>query len=140
MVSSERTAEQGFTLLEVAVAISILGIVAVSVVASVATSVRIENADRGRSEAQVAARSQMEMIYAWPDYTTLASTFNGGRFLTGSLVSSETPALPPGTVTVDSTNPDLLWVIVRVEWVDPSGDQELELSTLISNPAFTVEM
>ena len=122
----------GFTLLEIALSVALLVVLASGVIAFFAISAKMQNSSREREVARVAAASRMEEILAWLDYDTLAAAFAGTSFSAGPLTAPGGGA--PGAVTVDSANPDLLLVTVRVAWEGAGGSDELELSTTIANP------
>lgn len=122
----------GFTLIEIAFAVAVLTLLAGSMTAFFAVSTRVQNSNRNREIARMAATSKMEEILAWPDYTTLVATFTGTTFTTGTLEGQG--GNPPGSVTIDATNPALLEVAVVVAWVDPQGNDSFELSTWIAEP------
>lgn len=144
--SRSTVSSQGFTLLETCFAMFILALLALNTVATLATCMRIDNSNREREQAHLAARNQMETILAWPDYGTLKTKFNDTWFTAGTLLAppyatggSGDANASPGRVTVDDTNPDLLRVTVRVDWTISEGADSLELSTLIANPQATVK-
>ena len=129
----------GFTLLEVAFGIGLLGLVAVSVMATIATCSSSQNYFREREEAQEAARAQLEEVIAWRDFNTLRTTFHGRMFNAGPLTSPDPDAVGPGTIRVTELQPDLLRISALVDWVSPaSGVHRFELSTLVANRKATV--
>jgi prepilin-type N-terminal cleavage/methylation domain-containing protein len=122
----------GFTLLEIALSVALLVVLASGVIAFFAISAKMQNSSREREVARVAAVSKMEEILAWLDHDTLAAAFAGTSFSAGPLKAPGGGT--PGTVTVDSANPDLLLVTIHVAWEGAGGSDELELSTTIANP------
>lgn len=123
---------QGFTLLEIALSVALLVVLASSVIAFFALSAKMQNTSRERDLARVAAVSKMEEIVAWLDYDTLPVAFAGTSFTAGPLSAPGGGA--PGRVIIGSTNPDLLLVTVLVAWEGAGGNDALELSTTIANP------
>lgn len=129
---AKRERKSGFTLLEIALSVSLLIVLAAGVIAFFAISAKMQNTSREREVARVAAASKLEEIVAWLEYDTLALAFSGTTFPAGPLTSPG--GGPPGTVTIDSANPDLLLVTVTVNWTGAGGEDVLELSTTIANP------
>lgn len=68
---------RGFTLIEVIVAIAILGMVALTVGASTGRLVRNSADDRIATQAAAAAEAQLALVQVWPEYTTIDSAFAG---------------------------------------------------------------
>ncbi len=72
-----RRREGGFTLIEVAIAISLLGIVVASLMAATARLTRSVTDDRVRTIATAAVDAQLALARSWPTYTTLSATYAG---------------------------------------------------------------
>ncbi len=123
---------EGFTLLEIAFSVALLVVLASSVIAFFGLSENMQSTSRAREIARVAAVSKMEEIMAWLDYDTLAAAFADTSFTAWPLIGPGEGA--PGSVSVDSTNPDLLLVTITVDWEGSVGDDGLEVSTTIANP------
>ncbi len=68
---------RGFTLIEVIVAIAILGMVALTVGASTGKLVRNSADDRIATQAAAAAEAQLALVQVWPEYATIDSAFAG---------------------------------------------------------------
>lgn len=128
-----RERREGFTLLEIAFSVALLVVLASSVIAFFALSEKMQSTSRAREVARVAAVSKMEEIKAWLNYDTLAAAFSETSFPAWPLIGPGGGA--PGTVSVDSTNPDLLLFTVTVVWEGPGGNDGLEVSTRIANPS-----
>ena len=129
----KRQESEGFTLVEIAIAAFLLGILGMAVSATAANSFRINAVVSQQGEVREAARAQMEDIVAWPDYATLTNQFDGTVFQVGALTGPQGVGDPPGTVTVDDTNPNLLDITVRVQWIGPMGTENFELRTMLTN-------
>ena len=67
----------GFTLVEVVVAIAILGGVALTVGAATGKLVRNSGDDRIATQAAAAAEAQLALVQVWPEYATIDSAFAG---------------------------------------------------------------
>lgn len=74
---TDRTTRRGFTLIEVALAVAILGVVAAGLMAASARMIRGVTQDRGRSVAAASAEARLALVRQWPDYRTLDSAFVG---------------------------------------------------------------
>ncbi len=133
MRQRERIRREGFTLLEIAISVTLLVVLALGVIAFFALSEKMQSTSRAREVARVAAVSKMEEIMAWLDYDTLTAAFSATSFPAWPLIGPG--GAPPGAVSVDSANPDLLLVTVTVAWEGSGGDDGLELSTTIANPS-----
>jgi prepilin-type N-terminal cleavage/methylation domain-containing protein len=68
---------RGFTLIEVAIAVSILGIVAASLMSTNARLIRSVTDDRARTIAAAGADARIALVLAWPTYSTLDATYAG---------------------------------------------------------------
>jgi len=71
-----RTA-RGFTLVEVVVAIAILGGVTLTIGAATAKLVHATQDDRIATQAAAAAEAQLALVQVWPEYATIDSAFAG---------------------------------------------------------------
>lgn len=70
-------ARGGFTLIEVAIAVVILGIVALSLMSASARLLRTGSDDRARTLAAASADARIALVRAWPTYATLDATYAG---------------------------------------------------------------
>lgn len=120
----------GFTLIEIAFAVAILMMLGASMTAFFAVSTRVQNSNRNREIARMSATSKMEEVLAWPNAATLVATFSGTQFAAGPLQGPG--GAPPGTVTIDDTNPGLLVATVNIVWIDSPANDSFELSALIA--------
>jgi type II secretory pathway pseudopilin PulG len=124
--------EAGFTLLEIIIAGVILTVLGLSYSAAIAVFLQASAAARELDDVREGARSQMEEILAWTNYATLASEFDGRTFAVGSLHAPQGPSAPPGIVSIDASDPDLLRVTVRIEWEGAKGNESYELATMLT--------
>lgn len=69
--------ERGFTLIEVVVAIAILGGVTLTIGAATAKLVHATQDDRIATQAAAAAEAQLALVQVWPEYATIDSAFAG---------------------------------------------------------------
>jgi prepilin-type N-terminal cleavage/methylation domain-containing protein len=69
--------ERGFTLIEVVVAIAILGGVALTIGAATGKLVHTTGDDRIATQAAAAAEAQLALVQVWPEYATIDSAFAG---------------------------------------------------------------
>lgn len=67
----------GFTLIEVAIAVTILGFVTISLMAASARMIRGVTDDRAATIAAASAEGQISLIRQWPTYGNLEATFGG---------------------------------------------------------------
>lgn len=72
-----RPREGGFTLIEVIIAVIILGIVALSLMSASARMIGGVTDDRLRTLAAASADDRIAQVLAWPTYATLDATFAG---------------------------------------------------------------
>jgi prepilin-type N-terminal cleavage/methylation domain-containing protein len=68
---------RGFTLMEVIVAIAILGGVTLAIGAATAKLVHTTQDDRIATQAAAAAEAQLALVQVWPEYATIDSAFAG---------------------------------------------------------------
>jgi len=68
---------RGFTLIEVIVAIAILGGVTLAIGAATAKLVHTTQDDRIATQAAAAAEAQLALVQVWPEYATIDSAFAG---------------------------------------------------------------
>lgn len=123
----------GFSLIEVVTALSLLAVVALSMGGGLVATLRANRSISEREQARTAVASQLEEILAWPDFDTLTSMFHDRIFAAGDLQGLAGPGTLPGSVQVESVNPLLLNVVVRAEWAGVDGDNSFELTTMVSN-------
>lgn len=76
-VLMRRRTQRGFTLIEVAIAISVLGVVAASLMSASARLTRSVTGDRTRTIAGAAVDAQLALARSWPNYATLSATYAG---------------------------------------------------------------
>jgi len=75
--NARRRRAAGFTLIEVALAIAILGLVTVSLMSASARMIRGITDDRAETIAATAAEARVAMVRQWPTYGTLEAIFAG---------------------------------------------------------------
>ncbi len=73
----DHSRRNGFTLIEVLIAVVILGIAALSLMRVTARMIRSVTDDRTRTLASASADARIARIRAWPTYSTLEATFAG---------------------------------------------------------------
>jgi len=108
-------------------AISVLGIVAIALVGVTATNARATSLNSQQAEAREATRAQLDAILAWPTYNEIKTQFDGVTFDVPGLTSPSGGSA--GRVTIDDTDPNLLRITVRVDWVGPNGPEKCEIQT-----------
>lgn len=72
-----RASRAGFTLVEVAIAVAILGIVALGLMSATARLTRGVTDDRVRTIATASADAQIALVRSWPTYGSLEATYAG---------------------------------------------------------------
>jgi prepilin-type N-terminal cleavage/methylation domain-containing protein len=122
---------RGFTLIEVMLAVVLLGIVVVSLARYTGQFLHTVSTSTVRTVAAEVAREQISLVDQDPSYTTLAATWGGTR--TGfpnyprmqrvTTVSRITGAVPPRDYTV---------VTVRV--TEPTMGQAIDATTVVAQP------
>ena len=70
-----RNRQAGFTLVEVMIAVVILGIATVSLMSATSRMIRGVTDDRSITQAAASAEARVAMIRQWPTYATIESTF-----------------------------------------------------------------
>ena len=123
----------GFSLIEGSIAIFVFASVLVSAGLAVANCMHTSVTGSQIDTARDAARSQLERITAWPDYTTVAAQFDQTSFAVAGLTSSRPLGAPAGLVSVDESQPDFVVVTVSVEWVGVDADRSVFFRTINSN-------
>lgn len=124
---------QGFTIIELVTALSILSVIVVGLAAGIASTMRGNSSIVEMDIAREAMRAQLETVIA-TDYAAIPATFDGATFTAPPLtpIVGE-PAF--GAVSVDSTNPALLRITVTARWTGILGNNNLEMSTLLADSA-----
>ncbi|MCZ6795019.1 MAG: hypothetical protein O7J95_15560 [Planctomycetota bacterium] len=135
--TDRRPRRSGLSLTEVTLSIGVL-LVAANLLVIALGRLRADHAVRDREEALRLVKAQIEDVLAWPEYATLVSQFDGRVFAVGALRGTGSRPGRPGLVIVDDSDPDLLRVTVKAEWIGSSGEQVLELSTYVARPEATV--
>ena len=119
----ERRREAGFTLLEVMIALAILGVAFALSMELLASGVRSAKASENYTQAVLLARQKLAEVAATPN---LEGSANTGEFGGGFRWSSEIQPLPQ-----EQDLPARLFrVRVRVTWPGRQGDKALDLYTL----------
>ena len=134
-----RSRESGMSLIEVAIA---LGVVTIAVFAFMSTlfySIRVKESHRELVIAQQAATRQVEIMRAQP-FEDLLTTF--GEDVDGNPFTLEVEGLShtdtdnkwgSGTIIIDSTDPDLLDVEVKIEWIGAYGTTRFSAYSLYTD-------
>lgn len=137
--------EEGFTLLELIVSLSILTIVLLALSAALTNSMSLDALTRERTIAVNAAMSEMEEVLAeagtsWTTFALRTTTADATFPVTVDMGSS-TASLPagsgltdPGSVTVTATGKDDFYKVeVKVTWKSTIGkDVEVSLQSLVT--------
>ncbi|MDZ4674985.1 MAG: prepilin-type N-terminal cleavage/methylation domain-containing protein [Gemmatimonadota bacterium] len=89
-----RGSRAGFTLIEVVIAVTILGIVALGLMSATARLTRGVTDDRVRTAAAASADAQIALVRSWPVYATLDATY------AGTLSNTPLPGLSRATTVV----------------------------------------
>jgi len=138
--SSDRRGRRdaAYTLLEVVIALAVFAVIALSMSASVASAMRANLRAQNRDTARAAAAQQMEQVLAWPEFLTLAQTFDGTTFVAGDLAMPDGSV--PGRITVTSPLADRRRVDIVVTWFDSTlvgpesdGVQRFEIATVLTD-------
>jgi prepilin-type N-terminal cleavage/methylation domain-containing protein len=127
----ERLQESGFTLIELAVTLSVFVLLAAGMAASVAANASLNRSTQETDVARESARAQIEEILAWEDFTTIGPVYDGRRIPVGSLVHPDGGL--PGSIQIDQTDPALTRVTVRVDWIGERGAEVLVLRTQLAD-------
>ena len=132
-VFRRETPEDGVSLIEVALSIGLIAVVATAVAATVGSGLRMTRSTAERSLAREAARSQLEQVLAWGDFNTLDDQFNGLEFPVSYLApATGNPSV--GRVDVVSLGPVLRDITVTVSWQGAYGTDSIVLQTWKGNP------
>lgn len=123
--------QRGFSLIELAVTLSVFTLLASGLAASVAANSSLNRSTRQADVAREIARGQIEEILAWEDFNTVGLAFDGRRFPAGELVHPDGGL--PGTIDIDSSDPTLTFVVVRIDWVGERGAEVLALRTRLAD-------
>lgn len=75
VLMQRRNRRSGFTLVEVMIAVVILGIATVSLMSATARMIRGVTDDRSTTQAAASAEARIAMIRQWPTYASIESTF-----------------------------------------------------------------
>ncbi|MFN0059684.1 MAG: hypothetical protein ACKVX7_14600 [Planctomycetota bacterium] len=123
---------QGFTIIELVTALSILTVIVVGLAAGIASTMRANSSVQEMDIAREAVRAQLETIIA-SDYAAIPA-FDSATF-TAAPLTPITGEATVGSVSVDSTNPALLLITVIARWSGILGDNTVEMSTLLADSA-----
>lgn len=129
---------RGISLLEVTIALLLLAGLMVLLSLTLASSSKLQSVSREHDAAREAIRAKLAEITTWPDFDTL-SAFDGEDFAAGTGASSlaaqsgDQDGLP-GEVTIDTSNPNLLRITIRVVWRGAAGNDAVEIVTMLTNP------
>jgi len=127
----------GFTLIEIAVAIAILGVGVVTLQQIYQGSLRLQHRAANQDLAVLRARMAMDRMIAEPTVKVGSECTNGGGFRTCS-TAMIAPADYGGTETkefeVNESDLKLYYLEVDVTWRDGAGDKSYTLKTLRAAP------
>ncbi len=115
--------DTGFTLLEVMVALALMGIALVAILRSLAMSVDVSNESKNISIATLLAKGKMAELESlgFPDVGEASGDFG-----------EESPGFRWERRVSETGVEDLRKVVVRVLWQGDGNDKKVELVTLIS--------
>ena len=119
----KKSAKCGFTLLEVIIALAILGVAFSLAMELLATGVRSAKASEDYTQAVLLARKKMAEVTVTP---SLDGSADGGEFGKGIRWVSEIQPMP----YAEGLPARLYQVRVRVTWPDRRGEKSVELYTL----------
>ena len=128
-----RERERGAGVVELIVAIAVLSLLFAGISASMVAGSSLDRNTAERDLAREGARGRLEAILGWPDHTSVGPVFRGTTFSVDGLIHPDGPDTPVGRVFIDSGNPDLLAITIRVDWSSDRGPENLELRTLRAN-------
>ena len=123
--------ESGFSLVELSITLSVFVLLASGVAASVAANSSLNRTTQETDIAREAARGQMDEIFAYEDFALMGTVYNGQRFPVGQLVHPDGGL--PGSILIDETDPTLVHITVRVDWVGERGAEVLSLRTQLAD-------
>jgi prepilin-type N-terminal cleavage/methylation domain-containing protein len=130
--------DEGFTLLEVMIAVLVLAVAALAFFSSQWYAMRLDMASQQDEIAMTAARTQLERIKAEAlgssseaAFAAFAAAQNNSTFAVQGLEPIE-GAAEVGTITTNLLSPGLLEVTVTLEWRGTSGNENYSISGLIS--------
>jgi type II secretion system protein I len=123
-----QSGEEGFTLLEVVIALSVLVIAIMGVVAAVVTSLKAGSVARERTVALAAAQQELEELIAASEVEILNA--HNDPFTVDGL-TQRPDGTPLGQITIDSTEAPLYKIEVMVRWVGAYGNEQLSLDTTV---------
>lgn len=127
----------GFTLLEVSIAIVILAVGIMATVMVIITSTLQREVSREMDLAKNAATAKLQEIRAY-DFDSVHDYYHlgaGNTFTVDGLLPQKDAGgeLPIGSVSVDDTNTELLDITVTIRWLSVTqAEPELEMHTMLT--------
>lgn len=120
---TNREENSGFTLLEVMVALALIGIALVAILRSLAMSVDVSNESKNISIATLLAKGKMAELESlgFPDVEEASGDFG-----------EESPGFRWERSVSETGVEDLRKIVVRIIWQGNGNDKKVELVTLIS--------
>lgn len=121
--------QKGVSLVELMIALAVIAIALLGIVGVILHTISLKEANREQQIAKTAATRQLETIKlaGKTNYDTVALTYNGSTFAVNDLANNGV-----GTVTVDSTNPDLLELRILIQWTGVRGQTRYELRSMMT--------
>src|SRR2546421_10963488 len=149
-ISSQRRAEAGskaFTLMEVLVAVAIIGVQFVTLYVGMTQGFGIVQVSRENLRATQILQEKMETIrlYTWNQITNagfIPPTFTASFYPAGSQTNNNQGATYQGTVTISDVPPplstasyakDMKMVVVQVNWQSGNIQRNRDMRTLVSH-------
>jgi Tfp pilus assembly protein PilV len=99
----------GFTLMELTLAIVILTIGIMSLMATILPAMKLEETSRSFDIAKSAAANKLEEIAGY-DFNSICTVFSGTNFAAGELGDTA------GYISIDNSNTELLDITVTISW------------------------
>jgi hypothetical protein len=127
-----RRAEEGVTLIEIVITLGVLALAIMAVFSMLLLGIRLDELNRERDLAKDAVTTVIEKIKAH-DFDSIKIDYGeggdpGNTFVVDGLYNSQ------GEILIDSSNPELLDIRVRLTWEGREGTNTYEARVMISRP------
>jgi prepilin-type N-terminal cleavage/methylation domain-containing protein len=121
--------QKGVSLVELMIALAVIAIALLGIVGVLLHTISVKESNREQQLAKTAATRQLETIRtaAKTNFDQISITFNNLTFPVSELANNGT-----GTVTVDSTNPDLLELRILIQWNGVRPNSRYEIRSLLT--------